>query len=81
LKVKVKLFASVRERMGTRELEIELPENVRLSYLMNRLKKEYEPIRGFKSSLAVSINMEYAKGNEFLKEGDEIALIPPVSGG
>ena len=67
--------------MGTRELELELPENVRLSYLMDRLKKEYEPIRGFRSPLAVSINMEYAKGNELLKEGDEIALIPPVSGG
>ena len=81
MKVKVKLFAGLREKMRTRELELELPDNVRLSYLMDRLRKEYEPIRKFKSSLAVSINMEYAKGNEFLKDGDEVALIPPVSGG
>ncbi|OGL45164.1 MAG: molybdopterin converting factor subunit 1 [Candidatus Schekmanbacteria bacterium RBG_16_38_11] len=81
MKVKVKLFAVVRERMGTGELELELPEDSRLSDLMNRLKKEYEPIGSFKSSLAISINREYAKKDEFLKEGDEIALIPPVSGG
>jgi len=81
VRVKVKFFAALREGIGKSELEIEIPTGSRLKDLMERLKSEYRAIGEFRNPLALSINKEYAKGDELLKEGDEIALIPPVSGG
>lgn len=81
MRVKIKFFAALREGTEKSEIEIDIPSGSRLNDLIERLKKEYKAIAEFKTSIAYSINMEYAKGDEVLKEGDEIALIPPVSGG
>ncbi|OGL41099.1 MAG: molybdopterin converting factor subunit 1 [Candidatus Schekmanbacteria bacterium RIFCSPHIGHO2_02_FULL_38_11] len=81
MKVKIKFFAALREGIGKSEIEINIPSGSRLNGLIERLEKEYKAIAEFKTSIAYSINMEYVRGDEVLKEGDEIALIPPVSGG
>src|SRR5579859_4938129 len=74
--VNVRLFAGLRERAGRSELELELPAGARVSDALERLS-------GLTGGIPVvmAVNQEYAGGEQELRPGDEVALIPPVSGG
>jgi MoaE-MoaD fusion protein len=74
--VTVRLFAQLRERAGSGELSIELPEGARVRDALAELD-------GLAGDLPVvmAVNREYADGDSPLQAGDELALIPPVSGG
>ncbi|MCU0313729.1 MAG: molybdenum cofactor biosynthesis protein MoaE [Solirubrobacteraceae bacterium] len=74
--VRVRLFAMLRERAGRDELELDLPDGARVSDALAELGDLTE---GFSCVLAV--NRVYAPDDQVLHEGDEVALIPPVSGG
>jgi molybdopterin synthase catalytic subunit len=74
--VRVRLFAMLRERAGTGELELDLPEGARVADALARL----EDLAGG-LSLVMAVNREYAEPDAPLAAGDELALIPPVSGG
>jgi molybdopterin synthase catalytic subunit len=81
MRIRVKLFASVREIVGHRELTLEVPSDCRASDLPRRLASEYPGLRPLLASLKIAVNHEYADGERMLTEDDEVALIPPVSGG
>jgi molybdopterin synthase catalytic subunit len=74
--VRVRLFAILRERAGGNELELELPDSARVSDALEALG---DVTQGLKVVLAV--NREYVPADTVLQPGDELALIPPVSGG
>ncbi|MDX6515567.1 MAG: MoaE-MoaD fusion protein [Gaiellaceae bacterium] len=76
MRVVVKLFAGVRERAGTRERVLDLPEGARLADVWAALELGDEP-----GGLLYARNRAYAAPEEGLADGDEVALIPPVSGG
>jgi molybdopterin synthase catalytic subunit len=76
VQVTVKLFAGLRERAGTGERELELPAGARLADVWPRLDLGDEP-----AGLLYAVNQEYAERETDLADGDEVALIPPVSGG
>jgi molybdopterin synthase catalytic subunit len=76
VRVVVKLFAGVRERAGTRERVLDLPEGARLADVWAALELGDEP-----GGLLYARNRAYAAPEEGLADGDEVALIPPVSGG
>lgn len=80
MKVKVKFFALGRELVGQGELDIDLPGQAGVSALIESLKKDYPRFAQLNSYL-IAVNMEYAAADTPLKEGDEVAIIPPVSGG
>ena len=80
MKCKVKAFGISRDIVGARDLEMELPDGSTVLDLKNELFKKYPTFVDLKS-LYVALNNEYAKEDAILKAGDEIALIPPVSGG
>ena len=73
----VRLFASLRERAGASELTLELPDGSRVADALAELR-EVAP-EGM--SLVMAVNREYAPEDQVLDAGDELALIPPVSGG
>jgi MoaE-MoaD fusion protein len=77
MEVTVRLFAMLRERAGAGEVELELPEGARVSDALERLG-ELAP-DGL--PLVMAVNREYADDDQVLSAGDELALIPPVSGG
>ncbi len=81
MKIRVKLFALVKDIVGQRELVLDLPEGTTAGALLQRLTTEYPRLRGLTPSLMLAVNREYAEGNRVLAEGDEVAFIPPVSGG
>jgi MoaE-MoaD fusion protein len=72
--VTVRLFAGLRERAGRDRVDVELPEGALVSDLLEAM--EVAP-----RSCVVAINREYAAESEPVCEGDEVALVPPVSGG
>jgi MoaE-MoaD fusion protein len=76
VKVAVKLFAALREQRGAREVEVELADGARVDDVWAALGLGDEP-RG----LVYAVNRSYVDRETALAEGDEVALIPPVSGG
>ena len=76
MRVVVKLFAGLRERAGTGERPLELPDGALASDVWPELGLGEEP-----DGLLYAVNREYAESGQPLAEGDEVALIPPVSGG
>jgi len=81
MKIRVKLFASVREIVGQKELVLEVPDDVKASAIPHLLASEYPRLQALVSFLKTAVNHEYADGERILVEGDEVALLPPVSGG
>lgn len=80
MKIRIRLFASLRERTGHSELERELPAGATVGDLRAALETEF-PALAQCGRIAVARNSEYSDAEEKLADGDEIALIPPVSGG
>ncbi len=74
--VRIRLFAMLRERAGTRELQLDLPDGARVRDALAAV----DDIAGG-LPLVMAINREYADADAVLSPGDELALIPPVSGG
>ncbi|MFN8133289.1 MAG: molybdenum cofactor biosynthesis protein MoaE [Solirubrobacteraceae bacterium] len=74
--VRIRLFAMLRERAGTRELQLDLPDGARVRDALAAV----EDIAGG-LPLVMAVNREYADADAVLSPGDELALIPPVSGG
>lgn len=76
MRVVVKLFAGLRERAGTGERRVELSDGATVADVWSVLALGDEP-----SGLLYAVNREYAERDRPLADGDEVALIPPVSGG
>ena len=74
--VKVRLFAVLRERAGADELELELPEGACVGDALDRVVALTEGV-----PVVMAVNQDYAEVTDLLRAGDELALIPPVSGG
>ncbi|MFL5835153.1 MAG: molybdenum cofactor biosynthesis protein [Solirubrobacteraceae bacterium] len=72
----IRLFAMLRERAGASEIELELPEGARVRDALDRL----DDLAGG-LPLVMAVNRDYADAEAELRAGDELALIPPVSGG
>jgi molybdopterin synthase catalytic subunit len=80
MKVSVRLFAGLRERAGSRFIDVELPEGAIVSDLLAAMAAT--PVGEIHAGqCVVAINREYADLGEAIRPEDEIALIPPVSGG
>lgn len=79
MKVRILYFARLRETLGIDEETIEIPEGARVETLLGILKNRHQALNRFR--LLVAVNAEYASPNRGLREGDVIALFPPVSGG
>jgi molybdopterin converting factor subunit 1 len=76
VRIRVRLFAALRERAGMSENAIELPEGSRGRDVWELLELGPEP-----SGLAYAVNRQYVDRDHELSDGDELAIIPPVSGG
>lgn len=79
MKYRIKAFGVTRDLLGAREKVIEIPGQT-VADLRVQLISTYPELAGLKS-LMIAVNNEYAEDSTELRESDEIALIPPVSGG
>jgi molybdopterin converting factor subunit 1 len=76
MQVRVRLFAGLRERAGAGALELELPDGARVRDALHQVRTLTEGV-----PVVMAVNQEYAGEDAVLRSGDELALIPPVSGG
>lgn len=79
--VKVLFFASVRDLVGDAQQMISLADGVTVADLISDLAAKYKRFIDLVPSLMVSVNQEYMDRDTVLHDGDEVAFIPPVSGG
>lgn len=77
----VKFFASARDIVGEKNLTIELDRESKVDDLMKHLYDRYPELENMKEQLLISVNKDRTNKDEPLKDGDEIAVMPPVTGG
>lgn len=80
-KIKVKLFAILRERVGESEITITVPTGITVNHLNNEILKKYPQLKSFSNKFVTSVNCKVTTGDTVITSKDEVALLPPVSGG
>ncbi len=81
MKVRAEFFSRLREIVGTASLEVSLPSNARVSELVAKLCNDYPRLRDFEKSMLFGIDVEFVDRDYPLRDGDVIAIMPPVQGG
>ena len=81
MKVNISLFAGLHDLVGKREVMMELADGSTIDQLRNELGALYPVVVPYLATLVCAVADEYVPTDHQLKDGDEVALIPPVSGG
>ncbi len=81
MRVSVRLFAGLHDLVGHREVELELVDGATIADLREQLASQYPAVAPLMSTLVCAVNEEYVPNEHRLSPGDQVALIPPVSGG
>jgi molybdopterin converting factor subunit 1 len=79
--VKILFFATLRDYVGSKSVELEIPEGTTIGGLMDMLATTYPRLEKVKESMMAAINREYAAEMQVIPLAAEIAFFPPVSGG
>jgi len=79
--LRVRLFAYCAEAVGKREIVIKINNGMTLGDLKEHIVSLYPALKPFFQGLAFAVNGEMAEKDAALKDGDEVSLLPPVSGG
>ena len=77
----VKLFARLRDIAGASEMTREVAPGATVGSLWQQLATEFPEIASYERSISTAVNADYARRNHVLADGDEVAFLPPVSGG
>ena len=81
MQLTVRLYALYRERAGAREFSLELPNGATVSDLTDAVRLRYPRLAPPDVKIVVAVNADYADPGDMLHPGDDVCLIPPVSGG
>lgn len=80
-RVKLLFFATLRDRAGTKSLELDIPADLTVRGLKDKMSAEYPNLKESMKSVLITINREYAFDEAVIPPDAEVALFPPVSGG
>jgi molybdopterin converting factor subunit 1 len=81
MKVTLRLFSIAKELAGFEEREVEVSPDAKASEVLDILSRLNPQFTGWRRSLRLAVNREYVPEGHPLRPGDEVAIIPPVSGG
>jgi len=79
--VKLLFFATLRDRAGTRSMELDVPLDLTIQGLKEKISMEYPNLKESMKSVLIAINREYAFDEAIIPQNAEVAMFPPVSGG
>jgi molybdopterin converting factor subunit 1 len=79
--VTVRLFARLRDITGAAELAREAPPGATVGSVWRQLAVDFPALSAYERSISSAVNADYARMDHVVHEGDEIAFLPPVSGG
>jgi molybdopterin converting factor subunit 1 len=81
MRVRVRLFARLRDLVGAGEIEWHAAEGATVGDVWHALAARFPAIAPYERSVSCAVNADYAKMSAVVSEGDEVAFLPPVSGG
>ena len=81
MKVRLLYFAVLRDIAGKRDDVLDLPDGARAADVWRRLREQHRELRDYVQPPMTAINESYADADQVLRDGDELAFIPPVAGG
>jgi molybdopterin converting factor subunit 1 len=79
--IKLLFFATIRDRAGTKSLELDIPNDMTVQGLKDKLSNDIPNLKESMKSVLITINREYAFDEAVVPPGAEIGMFPPVSGG
>ena len=80
-RVKLLFFATLRDRAGAKSMELDIPSDLTVQGLKDKISGEYPSLKDSMSSVIITINREYAFDEAVIPPDAELAMFPPVSGG
>ena len=81
IKIKVKLFAIYQEIYQQEEISLQLPVDSKVKDVLSLIIEDHPQLKDWQSVTKLAVNLDFVNPDFSLQEGDEVALIPPVSGG
>jgi sulfur-carrier protein len=81
VRVTVKLFARLRDIAGNAEMVRDVEPGATVRSVWQQLATEYPDMAAYERSISTAVNADYARRDHVLADGDEVAFLPPVSGG
>ena len=79
--IRILFFGAAADRAGTRQTELDVRDGTTLAEIWPLLAREHPDLGPMRDTLAFAVNGEYARGEDAVAPGDEVAVLPPVSGG
>jgi molybdopterin converting factor subunit 1 len=81
VRVTVRLFARLRDIAGAAELRREVSPGATIGTVWRQLVGEFPDMAGYERTISSAVNADYARMDHAVRDGDEVAFLPPVSGG
>jgi len=81
MQVRILFFATLKDIVGARQMQLEVPAGATVGDVLTRLETSYPRIKDYRPVVLTAINEEYVDQRTAVQEGDEVAIFPPVSGG
>jgi molybdopterin synthase sulfur carrier subunit len=81
MKITIRVFASLRETVGTGQLELDLPENANLLAVVEQLLARFPELDGEQEMWHFAVNQTHANPDTLLRAGDRVAVFPYIAGG
>jgi len=80
-KIKILFFATIKDKAGTKSIDFDIPSEMTVQGLKEKLGSEYPNLKDSLKAVLVSVNQEYSFDDAVIPANAEVALFPPVSGG
>ena len=80
-RIKLLFFATIRDRAGTKSMYLDIPEDMTVRGLKDKIAEEYPHLKDSMKSVLITIDREYAFDDAVIPPNAEMAMFPPVSGG
>ena len=81
MRVRLLYFAVLRDITGKSEEVVELPDGTRAQEIWNQLRSRHDQLAGYERPPMTAVNESYVSADQLLRDGDEVAFIPPGAGG